>query len=249
MEESIRKKIEEVSRSLGVYCGGKLYRGVTTGLNKAFVIDAKTRNQLISEDPKCSSIIKPFLVGDDIRRYEINFQNKYLIFTQRGINIEKFSSVKKHLEKFKKELTPKLKLEGEEEIGRKPGDYKWYEIQDTTAYFPEFERPKIIYPDIAITCRLALDERGDHYLGNTGYILPRNDPDVIHHGRTLTWLHYKEQMRRLPDDQLIDHLQQGREHLAHNIDIFLGRLVWQIYQNVRRSPDKFPKGYEEIIFH
>ena len=173
VEDGIRKKMEKVSQPLGDYCEGKLYRGVTTGLNKAFVIDRKTRDQIITEEPKCTSIIKPFLVGDDIRRYEIHFQEMYLIFARRGIDIDEFPSVKKYLEQFKEDLTPKSKVS--DSIGRKPGDYEWYEIQDTTAYFPEFEKPKIIYPDIAITCRFALDSIGGYYLGNTGYILPRND--------------------------------------------------------------------------
>ena len=37
----------------------------------------------------------------------------------------------------------------EQEFGRKKGNYKWYEIQDTTAYYAEFEKPKIIYPETA----------------------------------------------------------------------------------------------------
>lgn len=176
-EDLILRKMETVGQPLGEYCGGQLYRGVTTGLNKAFVVDQETRDQLIRQDPKCASIIKPFLAGDDIRRYEIYFRDMYLIFARRDIEIDKFPSVKKHLEQFKKELTPKQKMT--DPIGRKPGSYEWYEIQDTTAYFNEFEKPKIIYPDIAITCRFALDTDGRYYLGNTGYILPRDDKYLL----------------------------------------------------------------------
>ena len=34
-------------------------------------------------------------------------------------------------------------------LGEKREKYKWYEIQDTTAYYAEFEKPKIIYPEMA----------------------------------------------------------------------------------------------------
>jgi hypothetical protein len=69
-------------------------------------------------------------------------------------------------------LTPKRT--GKEQFGRKPGRYEWYEIQDTIDYYAEFAKPKIIYPDIATTCRFALDRRG--YLGsNTTYFIPLDD--------------------------------------------------------------------------
>ena len=32
--------------------------------------------------------------------------------------------------------------------GRKPGAYKWYEVQDTIDYYEEFEKPKIIFAEI-----------------------------------------------------------------------------------------------------
>ena len=54
---------------LGEYVGGKIYRGIKTGLNEAFVIDAETKEKLIAEDPKSAELIKPFLVGRDIKRY------------------------------------------------------------------------------------------------------------------------------------------------------------------------------------
>ena len=34
---------------------------------------------------------------------------------------------------------------GDKWEGRKPGSYKWYEIQDAVDYYAEFEKPKIIY--------------------------------------------------------------------------------------------------------
>ncbi|MBI2124337.1 hypothetical protein HYT92_00960 [Candidatus Pacearchaeota archaeon] len=79
-------------------------------------------------------------------------------------------------------------------------------------------------------------------------VLPRDDLDVIHHDGTLTWLHYKKQMNTLSDEQLIAHLEKGRNNLSHNVGRFLGRPVWEVYQDARRSPEKFPKGYGEIRF-
>ncbi|MDV7392494.1 TaqI-like C-terminal specificity domain-containing protein, partial [Arthrospira platensis SPKY1] len=55
--------------------------------------------------------------------------------------------------------------------GRKPGSYKWYEIQDSVDYYEEFEKGKIMLPDIAIKAQCAYDESGT-YCVNTAYIIP-----------------------------------------------------------------------------
>jgi hypothetical protein len=45
------------------YAGAKPYRGVTTGFNDAFFIDAATRERLIAEDGSAAEIIKPYCAG------------------------------------------------------------------------------------------------------------------------------------------------------------------------------------------
>lgn len=166
------KKMEEAGIPLGEYVDGKIYRGVLTGFNKAFVIDGSKRAELIAQDPKSAEIIKPLVVGDDVRKWRINCQNKWLIFTRRGININAYPAIKFHLAQWKAELTPKINTQ--QEVGRKPGKYKWYEIQDNIAYYTEFEEPKIIFPDIAKELRFTFENVG-YFLGNTAYIIPVND--------------------------------------------------------------------------
>ena len=161
--------MEVIGTPLGHYVQGKIYRGILTGFNKAFVIDGSKRAELIVKDPKSAEIIKPLAVGDDIRRWHINFKDYWLIFTRRGIDINIYPAIKEYLEQWKEELTPKKT--GREEKGRKPGKYKWYEIQDNIAYHAAFDKPKIIFPDIAKESRFAVDVSGS-YLGNTGYIVP-----------------------------------------------------------------------------
>ena len=50
---------------------------------------------------------------------------------------------------------------GENWKGRKPGNYKWYEIQDAVDYYAEFEKPKIIIP--------AIVQRASYMLDNSGF--------------------------------------------------------------------------------
>lgn len=62
---------EELRRSgipLVKYVDWRFYRGITTGLNKAFVIDQATRDRLIAEGPRSAEIIKTWIKGHDIDR-------------------------------------------------------------------------------------------------------------------------------------------------------------------------------------
>ncbi len=154
----------------------KVYWGIKTGLNEAFIIDSGTRDRLIAEDPKSDEIIKPFLMGKDIDRYYPPQSKNYLIFSRRGIKIDNYPAIKEHLLRYKTKLMPRPKDwtgPGKWE-GRKPGIYQWYELQDTIDYYAEFEKPKIIYPDISIKPKFTLDESGVYPI-NTVYLIPAKD--------------------------------------------------------------------------
>ena len=56
VEVGILKKMRQKGIPLGEYVDGKINYGVKTGFNQAFVIDLKTKEQLIKEDPKSSEI-------------------------------------------------------------------------------------------------------------------------------------------------------------------------------------------------
>jgi hypothetical protein len=84
-----------------------------------------------------------------------------LIFTRRGIDIKEYPAVENHLLKYKDKLTPKPKqYRGNNWNGRKHGNYKWYEIQDSIDYYKEFEKPKIIYPNICKAPEFTIDTTG-----------------------------------------------------------------------------------------
>ncbi len=174
-EQGILDKLKANSVSLGGYVNGTIRRGILTGFNEAFVIDRTTRDRLIAEDLKSAEIIKPFVIGEDVKRYNIDFEERYLIFTRRGIEITRYKAIEGHLSQYKPQLKPKPagwsdRTQGKWP-GRKPGPYKWYEIQDNIAYHAEFEKPKIIYPDIAKSCQFAFDTYGN-YSVNTTYFFP-----------------------------------------------------------------------------
>jgi len=55
-------------------------------------------------------------------------------------------------------------------VGRKAGTYNWFEIQDNTAYYPEFEKEKIIWGLTSDKWTFAYDNE-NNFLPSNGYIL------------------------------------------------------------------------------
>ena len=174
------EKIKSKGIPLGEYVKGKIFYGIKTGLNEAFVIDEETRKRLIKEDPKSKEVIKPFLVGKDIKRYKKPFSDKYLIFTKHGINIKNYPVIENYLLPYKDRLMPKpLNWKGTFWKGRKPGAYKWYEIQDTIDYYEEFEKIKILWPGISLeVASFTIDEEG-YYGNDNNQLIISNDKYLL----------------------------------------------------------------------
>ena len=124
--------------------------------------------ELIKQDKSSEEIIKPLLRGADIKKYNYSYKNQYIIFTRKGIDIEKYPAIKKYLNKFYNELLPKKNTS--EKIGRKPGKYQWYEIQDNTAYYEEFEKDKVIWIEISDKANYCYD-LNKNFLTNSAYFI------------------------------------------------------------------------------
>lgn len=166
-EAAVFTKVEAASIPLGKYVGGRMFYGIKTGLNDAFVIDASTHDELVAENPEAKGIIHPFLQGRDIRRYEIEPTNTHLIYTHHGIDMTPFPAVIKHLRNFRKKLENRATKQ------------QWYELQQPQFLYSEhLERAKIVFPDICKGPRFVLDTAG-HYLGNTAYALGSDDPYLL----------------------------------------------------------------------
>jgi hypothetical protein len=176
-ETEIMRKMDLLGEPLCKFTDNKIRWGIKTGLNEAFIIDKSIRDKMLDEDAKNLEIIKPLVIGDDIRKYEINYQDQYIIFTKRDIDIEKYPAIKRHLERYKDRLTPKKN--NNDKIGRKPGKYQWYEIQDTVDFSADFEKPKIVYPEISMESRFAADVDGQYFLNNKCFFIPRFDPYLL----------------------------------------------------------------------
>ncbi len=154
-------KLMARGRPLGEVVDGRMYYGIKTGLNEAFIIDIATRERLIREDPASAEIIKPIVRGEDLCPWYQEDEGRWLVFTRRGTDIDAYPSIKEYLGQFREQLEPKPKnWSGDKWPGRKPGPYKWYEIQDSIDYYVAFEQPKVFWPDIGKFPRFSWDASG-----------------------------------------------------------------------------------------
>ena len=136
--------------------------GIKTGLNDAFVIDQTIKDELIKSNYNSLEIIKPLLRGRDLHKWIAEYQGLYLIstFPSKNYNIENFTAVCNFLKSF----GSKIEQSGEKGARKKTSN-KWFETQDNIAYWRDFEKPKIIYPNMTKFLPFVIDIN-EHYYHN-----------------------------------------------------------------------------------
>ena len=158
----LQKKIRNAGKPLSAYLQKRPSRGIITGCNEAFVVERTTRDILIAEHPSSADVLKPFLMVRDIERWQVKPQDKWLIFAHRGIVIEAYPAIRKHLEKYSDVLK------------KRSGRQKWYELSVAPANTDQFAQPKCFYPDMASETAFAFDSEG-YYVGSPAYLLPTDE--------------------------------------------------------------------------
>lgn len=176
---ALKSKIELSGKHLSKMCP-RMYTGIKTGLDTAFVTSIEVGEKLIKKDGRNAEIVKKFIQGTNIRSWHCETPNQALLFTRRGIDISRYPSIEEHLQSFRGELEPKnLRTDGSEpKEGRKPGPYQWFEIQDTVGFWKIFENRMIVWPDITNYPRFAFLEPGT-YVGMTAFIIPSTDAYLL----------------------------------------------------------------------
>jgi len=179
-QQALLRKIREKGIPLAEYVGGKIYRGVLTGLNEAFVISAETRDRLIAEDAKCAELIKPFLAGRDIKRYAPPKADKFLILIPRGWTTARYGTKRDAWNSFQTEypaMTTHLQPFAEPAQKRYDKGEYWWELR-ACDYYGEFEKPKIIVPAIVQRASYCCDSQG-HYSNDKTSIVVSDDPYLL----------------------------------------------------------------------
>jgi hypothetical protein len=165
--KAVLSKLYENSTGLEEIIGSKIYYGIKTGYNEAFIIDEARKHELIKKDPKSEEIIKPYLTGAEVKKYLITWDHKYIILSKDGIEVEKeYPAIYEHLLQFKESLKNRSDK----------GKY-WYNLR-ACSYYGIFETPKIIYPNITKEPNFTLD-LDKFYSNQKTFILPTGDLFIV----------------------------------------------------------------------
>ena len=152
-------KLRDTGPPLSRYVPTRPTFGLRTGASGAFVVDGATRDQLVTEHPASAEVLKPFLHGRDIRRWGVEKPDRWLIFTHRRIEINRYPAIRKHLEKYRSALS------------KRAGKQKWYELPTTRSNAELFTQAKLICPNSYDHQTFAVDTDG-FYCGDTCYLIP-----------------------------------------------------------------------------
>lgn len=187
---NIIEKVKKIGVPLKDYLTDcDIYYGIKTGFNEAFVINEEKRNELIAVEPEADEFIKPFIIGDDIRKWNLRLKNRWLIYIPWHFPLHKekiegasktaelefqkqFPKIYQHLEQYKPQLKARNKAETDIH-------YEWYALQRFgSTYWKDFNKPKIIFPDIAKESRMTFVDY-PLYMGNTVYFIPTADKYLL----------------------------------------------------------------------
>ncbi len=158
---------------------GRVYRGILTGLNEAFVLDAEKAREISEREPASAELIVPFYSGRDVKRYYLPQEKRYLIFMPKGFTdgMSGFSDGYVWLAKNHPLLATHLaRYEAKAAARRDRGDY-WWELRPC-GYYDVFRNKKIILPIICRNISAAADRRGV-YANDKCCVIEGGDPFLI----------------------------------------------------------------------
>ncbi len=168
---AILNKIRGQGTPLSNLIERKIFRGILTGLNEAFVVTNAQAKKMIEADQNSIQVLKPFLAGREIKRYQVQASGNYLILLPSGwtkqhqqpgqeawqVLATNYPEIAKHLAPFETEAAQ-----------RSDQGQFWWELRPCD-YYGEFEKVKIFYPDISHKTNFAIDVEGKSFSANTTY--------------------------------------------------------------------------------
>jgi adenine-specific DNA-methyltransferase len=142
--------------------------GVKTGLNQAFYVTEEQRDAFIAEDPSCEAILVPLLRGRQIARYETAWDGTWMINAHNGLRASgvpridvkaDYPTLFRHLSRWKEGLARRVDMGAH-----------WSNLRNC-AYLREFNRPKIMYPNMTKFLPFYFDDAGRYFTNDKGFIV------------------------------------------------------------------------------
>ena len=223
IEQSIKRKIEAVGTPLKNWNININY-GIKTGYNDAFIINTEKREEILrncrteDERQRTAELIRPILRGRDIKRYEYEWADLWIIatFPSRHYDIESYPAVKNYLLSIGIE---RLEQTGETHIvngkkikARKKTSNEWFETQDSISYWEDFSKPKIVWKIIGNQMAFAYDAN-NYVMNNACYIMTGDHLDyllAVLNSQAITWYSYVTNMNKTG----VGDVQVGGQNIA-----------------------------------
>ena len=198
IEQQVMDKMEAAGTPLGDW-GVDIYRGVTTGYNKAFIVDDECRKALLNSDPKSADIVKRVLRGRDVQRYQTLWAGLWLIvakFESHKTLPQEFPAVYEHLLRHEERLRARGQCRYSRTGRGKPsaayaGQHHWLELDNNpkAEYIDMYTKEKLVWMDLTERGRIAYDD-GEMLCLNTAFIMLGTDLKYICavlNSRLITW--------------------------------------------------------------
>lgn len=171
MDWTILKKVQTKANTLASW-HMTIHFGLKPGRKDVFVVNDNKRQDILNncrteeERNRTAEIFKPLVKGEDLKRYKMNFTDRWLIHTHNGIkdqhtkevivprvDINDYPALKAYLDAH----SDKLRNRSDQ------GD-TFYNLRNCV-YWHDFEKSKLIWGELADTPKFYLDEFG--YYGDT----------------------------------------------------------------------------------
>ncbi len=173
-EQKLKEKIEHIGKPLKDW-DVKIYRGILTGLNEAFIIDTSKREEILrnckdaEERKRTEAIIKPILRGRDIKRYYYEWEGLWVIIAKFGFYKQAYlyPAVVQHLRKFEENLKNRGQCrytrQNKDRVSNDyTGQHHWLELDNNPQddYLSEFEKEKVAWGNISFKSQFSFIEPG-----------------------------------------------------------------------------------------
>jgi len=176
MDWEILKKAQTKGKMLATWCMD-IHLGLKTGRNDVFIVNDCKRQELLGnclteeERERTAELFKPLLKGEDLKRFKMNFADRWLIHTHNGIKDQETKEI--IIPRIEINDYPALKAyldANSDKIGNRTDQGDTFYNLRNCVYWPEFEKPKLIWGDLADIPKFYLDESG-YYGDNTTYCM------------------------------------------------------------------------------
>ncbi len=200
------EKMREKGAPLKKFVGTTPCRGILTGFNEAYLIDTATKDTLVRADPKSASLFKKYLRGQDIDRWQAEWNGLWMLaLKSSGNHTWPWSEATENAEAVFAATYPAiythLNIQRDSVVKRQDQGEHWWELR-ACAYWHQFEKPKIMYQEIQYHSCYMFDTNG-MLANNKVFFVPTSDLYLLGIlNSSLMWWHNWRFLPHMKDEAL-----------------------------------------------